>query len=211
MAMSAVIFDCDGVLVDSEPIAWEAWAALIVRHAGAEPDPADGPALVGVDLRTSAEYLVDRYRLPPVDEVIDEYQAELLEGFATDLKAFDDVVRTVRELAAQGIPLGVASSSERAELDLKLERFDLARYFDAVVGGDEVPATKPAPDVYLRTAALLERPPAACLVIEDSVVGAQSAQAAGMRVVVIAREGVGPSGYPVVNDVDAALILEWLG
>ncbi|NNF63845.1 MAG: HAD family phosphatase [Acidimicrobiia bacterium] len=209
--MDAVIFDCDGVIVDSEPIAWDAWAALIVRHTGGEPDAADGPALVGIDLRASAEYLVDRYRLPSVDKVIDEYQTELLDRYETELEAFDDVVRTVRELAAQGIPLGVASSSERAELDLKLGRFDLVRYFDAVVGGDEVAATKPAPDVYLRTAELMRVPPSACLVIEDSVVGAQSAQAAGMRVVVIARDGVGPSGYPSINDVDAALILEWLG
>lgn len=209
--MRAVIFDCDGVIVDSEPIAWDAWAALIVGHTGSEPDPADGTALVGIDLRASAEYLVNRYHLPSVDEVIDEYQAELFDRLATDLKPFDDVVRTIRELAAQGVPLGVASSSERAEVDLKLGRFDLERYFDAVVGGDEVPATKPAPDVYLRTAELMHIPPSGCLVIEDSVVGAQSAQAAGMRVVVIAREGVGPNGYPSINDVDAALILEWLG
>ena len=98
MAMSGVIFDCDGVLVDSEPIAWDAWAALILRHTGRDPDSADGPALVGIDLRSSARYLVDRYRLPPIDVVIDEYQTELLDRYATDLESFDDVVRAVREI-----------------------------------------------------------------------------------------------------------------
>lgn len=209
--MRAVVFDCDGVIVDSEPIAWSVWVALIASHTGRKPDAVDETTLLGIDLRASAEYMAAKYSLPRVDDVIAEYQAELLVRYETELEAFDDVVGAIRELAAQGVRLGVASSSDRAELDLKLRRFDLIRYFDAVVGGDDVAATKPAPDVYLRAAERMGLAPHDCLVIEDSAIGAEAATAAGMRVVVIVRDGSGPAGYPTVNDLDAALLLEWLG
>ncbi len=88
-------------------------------------------------------------------------------------------------LQAQGLPLAVASSTHRAEVELRLRSQDLWPAFSAVAGGEEVPAAKPAPDVYLLAATRLGVDPTACLAFEDAAHGAAAAQAAGMAVVVV--------------------------
>ena len=109
------------------------------------------------------------------------------------------------------IPLAVASSSRRQALEWKLARFDLARYFQATVAGDEVAAGKPAPDVYLEAASALGVEPNRCLAVEDARNGAAAAVAAGMRVVVVSRDGSMMAPYATVSSVDASEIRSWMG
>jgi HAD superfamily hydrolase (TIGR01509 family) len=124
--------------------------------------------------------------------------------------AFDDAADTVRSLAAQAVTMAVASSSRRHALEGKLELTGLDRYFDVIVGGDEVDHGKPAPDVYLEAAARLGVAPTACLAIEDADLGAQSAAAAGMRTVMVLRDGSVSPRYASVTEITADLISAWM-
>jgi len=104
----------------------------------------------------------------------------------------------------------VASSSRRHALEGKLELIGLDRYFDVMVGGDEVNHGKPEPDVYLEAAARLGVSPQACLAIEDADLGAQSAAAAGMRTVMILRDDSVSLRYASVTELTAELITAWM-
>jgi len=207
--MRAVVFDCDGVLVDSEPLSDASWAGALADH-GYIMTEQDIVAVRGTSEADCYRYFALRAQLPEQDEMQAEVDTRRLAGYS-NLESFGDAAATVPELALYGIPLGVASSSRGKHLRRKLELVGLARYFEVVVGGDEVPAGKPAPDVYLAAAAGLGVDPHECLAVEDSVNGADAAVAAGMRVVCVARHGTTVGTHPTVDTLDANLIMTWLG
>jgi HAD superfamily hydrolase (TIGR01509 family) len=201
----AVIFDCDGVLVDSEPHSAAAWMAVLGPR-GHRATVADVAVCTGLGYAGTYAHLaaVDpAVPLPPAEELWPEVLAALATSFDRGLKVFPDAAACVTELAFEGVPLGVASTSRRERLDLTLERSGLARYFLAAVSGDEVERGKPAPDVYLLTAARLGVRPQDCLAIEDTGHGAMAAVEAGMRVLGVARL---PAEAGRLLDAGAALV-----
>jgi len=204
-----VVFDCDGVLVDSEPLAERAWAAGL-RRFGYEMTPEDVTACLGVTERDSYEYFAARVALPSYEEVMEVVDGVRFELYEEDLAVFPDAVATIRTLSMEGIPLGVASSSRRATLVWKLDRFDLRRFFGAVVSGDDVGRGKPAPDVYLAAVEALGIDPATSLAVEDAAAGAEAARRAGLRVVVVARTGAVIPDYATVSSLDPDTIRSWL-
>jgi HAD superfamily hydrolase (TIGR01509 family) len=208
--MSAVVFDCDGVIVDSEPLSDEAWRIVLRRH-GHDPTDADLMATTGLSEQATYELFAAAASLPAPDVVIEEAMAECRRLLSTELEAYPDAVEAIKGLAMRGVPLAVASSSPRRNLDIKLDRFDLARYFDVTVAGDEVAAAKPAPDIYAAAARGLGMPPEECLAVEDTATGAASAASARMRVVTVdrGRNGAVP-GYSAMSDVDASMLLLFL-
>ncbi len=209
--MSAVIFDCDGTLVDSERLADEAWRAALARH-GVALGHADEAWSKGRTDRALYDRLASRAVLPPFADFEDDVRVETEPRYRDRLEAFPDAVAAAAELALQGLPLAVASSSPRWKLDLALEVTGLGRYFEITVAGDEVPHGKPAPDLYLAAAEALRVEPAACVAVEDAAAGAEAAIAAGMRVVVVQRPGAPlVPGHATVSEVDAGLLLTWLG
>jgi len=213
----AVVFDCDGVLVDSEPHSAVAWVAVLGSR-GLQVTKADVAACTGLGYAATYAYLAaldPGVALPPAEELAPQVLAALAASFDTGLKVFPDAAACVTALAFEGVPLGVASSSRRDRLDLTLERSGLARYFRATVSGDEVAHGKPAPDVYLLAAERLGVKPAECLAVEDTGLGATAAVAAGMRVVGIARlpTEVGrllAAGAALVDRLDPGLLRELL-
>jgi HAD superfamily hydrolase (TIGR01509 family) len=207
--MNAVIFDCDGVLVDSEPLSIAAWTTVLARY-GYEATEHDFQHCLGRTRRATLAYFASRHRLPDLGAVDAAVQSELDRIIDSELEAFPDAVEAVRELALLGIPLAVASSSRRDELDRKLQRTGLVRYFDVSVAGDEVAAGKPAPDLFLAASDRLGIAPDRCLVIEDSVAGVDAAAAAGMRAVAVARPLSVFGERATVDRLDAALILNWI-
>ncbi len=207
--MKAVVFDCDGVLVDSEPLAERSWSHALAKF-GYTATVEDFEAVLGRTAVAGHAYFAGRTELPPLDQ-FRTHTGEYWNAHLDELRAFPDAVEVVRHLAADGIPLAVASSSHRAELDMKLTRFDLARYFDFVIGGDEVAHGKPAPDLFLRAAEGLGVAPSDCLAIDDAEVGADSAAAAGMRVVRLTRSGEVSARHTTASSLDAELIEMWLG
>src|SRR5439155_19797067 len=113
--------------------------------------------------------------------------AALFELCASKLTPFDDAVRTARELHARGVRVAIASSSPRERLDATLRAAGLDDLFEVTVAGDEVEHGKPAPDLFLAAAERLGVPPGECVAVEDSPSGVESALAAGMKVVAVAR------------------------
>ncbi len=215
--IKAVVFDCDGTLVDSEPHSWAAWKLVMQRHGVALSDDqiAQCTGLGYVDTYAFVSGVSDR-EIPAPEPLLEELLAALGESYAGGIHRFEDAVGAVADLAFEGIPLAVASSSHRARLDLTLRSADLTRYFDVTVAGDEVSGGKPRPDVYLRAAELLGVDPANCVAVEDSGPGARSAIAAGMRVIGVGRrhedtEALLAAGAGVVPAIDAATIKLVLG
>jgi beta-phosphoglucomutase-like phosphatase (HAD superfamily) len=205
----AVVFDCDGVLVDSEPLADEIWNRALAGF-GYETSIEDAEDIRGTSEATTYEYYAARVELPPFDDFMAEIDAIRIPVYEERLVAFDDAIATVQSLAAQGTTIAVASSSRRHALEGKLALTGLDRYFDVVVGGDEVEHGKPSPDVYLEAAKRLGVPPADCVAIEDADLGAESAAAAGMRAVMIRRDGSISPHYASVTELTADLINSWM-
>lgn len=208
--MNGVVFDFDGVLADSEPLSWRAWADTLAPY-GVAIDDADIVACTGTTSRDTHAYFSERASLPPYPEVLAAVDGHRRSAYATDLSGFPDAIESVRALAMVGVPLAIASSSSRQNLDIKLEVLDLARYFDVTVAGDEVARGKPAPDLYQAAVERLGIDAPASVAVEDTAVGADAAAAAGLRTVIVNRMGLPTGLHPVVSSVDADLLLLWLG
>ena len=178
-----VIFDCDGVLVDTETINNEVISQLL-NEAGLEMSPEE-VARRTTGLAYSEMWEMFEDEVPgslPVD--IEEQQLTLeSERFRKELLPIPGVVETVRCLGAAGIPMCVASNGTREKMVVTLEVTGLAGYFgDKFYGVNQVVHGKPAPDIYLLAAQNMGVPPSRCVVIEDSYPGAQAGLAAGMTV-----------------------------
>jgi HAD superfamily hydrolase (TIGR01509 family) len=185
--MSAVIFDLDGTLVDSEPLSDVAWRRVLAVHGYYVSDAALRAAH-GLRFTDAYAWFARDAPLPELDFIWSDY-SQLLFAIFDELVAFSDAVGTARRLQAGGVALGLATSSQRERLDRTLATVGLHDLFAVTVAGDEVPRGKPAPDGYLAAAHLLGVDPAHCVAIEDSQAGIDAARAAGMRVVAVSRPG----------------------
>jgi HAD superfamily hydrolase (TIGR01509 family) len=209
--MTAVIFDCDGTLVDSEPLARTAWERAMAPYGYVVTD-ADAEACVGLPFPRVHAYFAERAALPDADAMWTEFSGVLFGLIDDELVLFDDAVGAVRDLRARGVPVAVASSSPHERLQRTLGRAGLLDAFDVVVSGDEVEHGKPAPDMFLLAAARLGVEPAACVVIEDSPPGVQAGRAAGMFTLAVCRvpgtEASLAAADRVVDTVSADAILQ---
>lgn len=191
MGVRGVIFDLDGVLVDSE----ERWARAkedLVRASGGSWKPEAARAMLGMSSPEWSRYLRDELGVPMAPERISaEVVQRLLEDYRRDSPLVDGAAEAVGRLAARW-PLGLATSSNREVVDAVLESAGLAESFAATVSSEEVARGKPAPDVYLEAARRLGVAPELCTAVEDSQAGIRSAKSAGMRVVAIPNASYPP-------------------
>jgi HAD superfamily hydrolase (TIGR01509 family) len=178
--VAAVVFDLDGVLLDSLGV-WESVLSDFVRSHGAEWGALVEDSIVGGDNSLEwADYLRRRYLLtPPPREIIDEVVRQLLARYAAALPLMPGARGAVARLRTR-FRLGVASSSHPELIRFALEASGLAPFFDARVSSDDVGGGKPKPDVYLRACQLLGVPPTRAVAVEDSPGGLMAAHAAGM-------------------------------
>jgi HAD superfamily hydrolase (TIGR01509 family) len=208
--VSAVIFDCDGTLVDSEPLAERAWARALARH-GYELAPDDLAGAQGLPFQAVHALMAERTRLPELEDFWREYAAELMPLLDAELEPFADAIATARDLHERGIPIAVASSSRRERLDRTLARAGLDTLFAVSVAGDEIVHGKPAPDMFLEVARRLGVAPQDCVVIEDSAPGVAAGVAAGMVTVGVLRDGVDPDAlagaHRIVRRLTPAAVL----
>jgi HAD superfamily hydrolase (TIGR01509 family) len=206
---TAVIFDCDGTLVDSEPLAGRAWKATVAPY-GYEVTDADLEACMGIPYARTHAYLSERADLPAAGELWPLLRRELFSLIDAELVPFPDAVGAATELRARGVRLAVASSSPRERLDRTLARAGLS--FPVTVAGDEVEHGKPAPDMFLAAAARLEVEPSRCVVVEDSAPGVAAGRAAGMPTLGVRRvDHADLSGADeVVSVITAGAILSLL-
>jgi HAD superfamily hydrolase (TIGR01509 family) len=189
--ISSVVFDLDGVLIDSEQV-WEEVRHAFVEEGGGRWMPDTQRRLMGMNTGEWARYLSRELGvLMAPDEVARGVVERMNDRYARDLPLIPGAVEAVRRMGARW-PLGVASSSPPAIIHQVLERAGLADAFGAVASSDEVAAGKPAPDVYLLAAERLGVDPASSVAIEDSSNGLRSASAAGFRVVAIPQPAYPP-------------------
>ncbi|MGW3151484.1 HAD family hydrolase [Streptomyces sp. NPDC001177] len=184
----AVIFDCDGTLADTEPLAHEVWKSLLAPYGYAVTEE-DMQSCLGHSYPSVHGHFAGRIPvLPSHENLWPAMSAAMLQLIGTRLRPFDDTVSVARHLHAAGIQVALATSSPRTRMEATLNALGLRALFTTAVAGDEVAEGKPAPDVFLVAAARLGRSPHECLAIEDSTVGVAAARTAGMRVVAIDRD-----------------------
>jgi len=180
----AVLFDLDGVIVDSES-AWAEAKHELVDEAGGTWKPDATGAMLGMSSPEWSRYLRDELGVPlSVEEINAAVVATLERRYRQGLPLIPGAVDAVRRIA-DGWRLGLASSSNREIIDLVLEHAGLTDAFTVTVSSEEVARGKPAPDVYLEAARRLDADPARCVAIEDSSNGLRSAAAAGAAVVAV--------------------------
>jgi HAD superfamily hydrolase (TIGR01509 family) len=191
----AVVFDLDGVLLDSEQV-WDEVREAFVRARGGRWHEGAQAAMMGMSSTEWSRYLVEELDVPgSPEQVNDEVVRLMLERYRASLPLLPGAVEAVERVAPH-FRLAVASSSNRPLIDAVLEAAGLARHFEVTVSSEEVPRGKPAPDVYLEAARRLGVAPGDCAAVEDSANGLRSAKAAGMRVLAFPNPH-----YPPPDDV----------
>jgi HAD superfamily hydrolase (TIGR01509 family) len=204
--IDAVVFDLDGVLIDSEHV-WDEARRELARERGGRWHERASRDMMGMSSLEWSRYMHDVIGLSEAPEEISaEVVRRLEEIYGRELPLFEGAVAAVERLAERW-PLGLASSSNRELIDLVLELSGLGQFFRVTVSSEEVPRGKPAPDVYLEAARRLGVAPERCAAVEDSENGIRAAKAAGMRVIAIPNPGYPPpeEALAVADEVLASL------
>jgi HAD superfamily hydrolase (TIGR01509 family) len=210
----AVIFDLDGVLVDSERL-WNGAKEALVRETGGAWRDEAATMMMGMSSPEWAAYLHDELGVPlEADAINRDVVRRMEEGYRRELPLLPGAADAVRALGARW-PLALASSSNREVIDLVLALSGFGDAFAVTVSSEEVERGKPAPDVYLAAAHGLGVAPERCVAIEDSSNGLRSAAAAGMSVIAVPNPHYAPSAdalalaaaaVPIVGDVTPHLV-----
>jgi HAD superfamily hydrolase (TIGR01509 family) len=180
----AVVFDLDGVIVDSEQV-WDEVREAYVRETGGTYTDESARDMMGMSSPEWSRYMAEALRVPGTPEEINAAIVErMLARYGEAPPLLPGAVEAVRRIGAS-LPLAIASSSNRELIDVVLRASGLAADFRATVSSEEVPRGKPWPDVYLEAARRLGVDPVRCGAVEDSHNGIRSAKAAGMRVVAV--------------------------
>jgi HAD superfamily hydrolase (TIGR01509 family) len=205
--IEAVVFDLDGVLVDSEHV-WDEVREELARERGGRWHEAAQADMMGMSSPEWSRYMHDVIGLSDSPEEINAEVVRRMQGrYAVELPLVDGAVDAVRRLA-RAFKLGLASSSNRSLIDSVLATAAIAGLFGATVSSEEVARGKPAPDVYLEAARRLGVAPERCAAVEDSANGIRSAHAAGTHVIAIPNRR-----YPPPDDALAlaSVVVESLG
>jgi HAD superfamily hydrolase (TIGR01509 family) len=182
----AVIFDMDGVLLDSEPLHHQAANAVLLDDGHPALSLAEYTRYLGTtdedmwrDLRTT------RALRRPHEHYLRRFDAHVLAAYRQHAVAAPGAIDLLDWLTARGLPLAVASSSRTQWVETCLDAIGVRRYFDCIIGGDMVARGKPDPAIFLRAARHLEAQPARCVVIEDSPAGVTAGGRAGMHTIAV--------------------------
>ncbi len=183
--IKAVIFDMDGVMIDSEPL-WEKTERILLARRDIEYTPTYRDQIVGLNQNDSGKLLVDTFELKEkVEDVISERVEILTAIYEEELEVVSELIPLLEDLRDNQFKLAVASSSPLRVINFVLDMFSLHEYFPIVVSGECTDDGKPHPAIYLHTADRLEVEPSECVAIEDSINGVRSAKAAGMYCIAV--------------------------
>ena len=204
----AVVFDLDGIIVDSEHV-WDEVRQQLAEERGGRWNEHASRDMMGMSSPEWSRYMHDVIGLAePPEEINAEVVRRLEAVYRERLPLIPGAAEAVEQLAAR-LPLGLASSSNRELIDFVLEVSGLAGHFTATVSSEEVARGKPAPDVYLEAARRLDVRPERCAAVEDSEAGIRSAKAAGMRVLAVPNPHFPPADDALAEaDVVLASIAE---
>jgi len=204
--IKAVIFDMDGVMINSEPL-WEKIEKIMMARKGLDYTPVYREEIVGLGQKDSAKLLKSTFSLTEdIEEIIKERISILLDIYNNELSLVNDLIKLLDLLSQNSYRVALASSSPLRVVKFVLNKFNLNKYFNPVVSGDMVKLGKPNPDIYLYTAERLGVTPKQCLVIEDSINGVNAAKNAGMYCVAVPDKRLDRKGFE-----NADIILDNLG
>jgi beta-phosphoglucomutase family hydrolase len=179
----AVIFDMDGVIVESEHLHIKAEQQTMLKH-GVRISAEELHTYTGTTAEFMFTELIKKYKLNTTFErVFDEKEVFMFELLEKETRPTKGVIELLKKLKRKGIKLGIASSSHRKLIEYILRRLDIVRLFDFVVSAEDIAHSKPNPEIFLRSAGGLRVEPVECLVVEDAKLGVEAAKNAGMRVV----------------------------
>jgi HAD superfamily hydrolase (TIGR01509 family) len=205
-----VLFDMDGLLVDSEPLWFEVESSVMARLGGSWGER-DQAALVGGSLDKSLDYLLAKATRPASRHTVGRWMVDgMVELLSSrEVPVMPGARQLLAEVAAAGVPYGLVTSSERPVMEAVLDRLNVT--FPVTVCGDDVSHSKPDPEPYLLAAAKLGAGPGSCVAIEDSPNGVAAAEAAGcITVAVPSIVPIGPAPGRTVAGSLTELSLAWL-
>jgi len=207
--IDAVVFDLDGVLLDTEEL-WDEARRQIAEERGGRWREDAQRAMMGMSSKEWSRYMHDEIGVPdPPEQINAEVVRRLEELYRERLPLIPGALEAARRIATRR-PLAIASSSNRPIIDLFLELTGTAALFRATVSSEEVARGKPAPDVYLEAARRLGADSAHCAAVEDSENGIRSAAAAGMKVIAIPNPVFPPSNEALSLTAVAVVSLDEL-
>jgi HAD superfamily hydrolase (TIGR01509 family) len=214
-AIKALIFDLDGLLIDSEPLGYLTGQALLKQHGCVrEWEPEFLHSLLG---RRLSEIMLALSQVcgiaVPVADLVRDFEALRITMMRGQLRPFPGAEEFIAYARALGLRVALATSGRRAYVDAALAEVNLAGRFDVEVTGEEVVHGKPAPDVYLLAAARIDVMPQHCVVFEDTPVGIAAAVAAGMRAVAVPNDATRGAVFetaPHISLPDLHAAIPWL-
>jgi len=209
MKFEAILFDCDGVLVDSEPITNGVLCSMLNEAGWAISAQDCMEIFIGKTVRSEAARIEAHTGQLLTDAWMAQFYARRNAELQARLQPIAGAVDAVRAVhALLGGRIACASGADRQKVEMQLAQVGLASYFgDRVFSGHEMPRTKPAPDVYLAAAAALKVDPARCLVVEDTVTGVTAGVAAGATVVGYSPSSVGHSSPEALRAAGAVQVI----
>lgn len=180
----AVLFDCDGVLLDSEGGLSIIAADVLRRNFGIPAKPEDFLPFIGTGEDSYIGGVVDKYGLKYVPEMKKSVYLKYINDAHLYIKAFDGAKELVSKLRREGYKVALATSADKVKVDVNLKILDMTRSdFDVVITGSDVEKKKPNPDIYLVAAARCNAAPGNCIIVEDAVSGVLAGKNANMTVI----------------------------
>ena len=204
--ITAVVFDMDGLMINSESLARDVWNTVLAEF-GCQMDDETHRRMVGRRTEQSAHIVQERFELPVSPAELAARKTRRWESVwrRQELPLMPGLERLHNELARQDIPWGVATSSPREYAEHVVAGLPLAAHCQAIAAGDEVEHGKPAPDIYLLAAERMHVSPERCLALEDSVPGGHAAQAAGMTLAAVPGGTTASADFPFADYVFSSL------
>ena len=200
--IKGVVFDVDGVLIDTEPYHFSAWRQVLEEY-GIRLTPEGYKELSGNPAEYIDRILIDRYNLRVPYGTLARRKRKVVYDLLRKqpLKPKPGVPDVLLNLKNAGLLIGVASATSREQLIMKLKKISILDYLDVIVSEDEVSRSKPNPDIYLRAFTLLGIRPQEAVVVEDTPTGARAGKASGAFVIAIPNQYLDPSLFPFVDCV----------
>lgn len=179
--IKALVFDLDGVIIDSESINTEL-TLQVLRDVGAQSDTDEISQFVGVQNEKMWTILIDRHQIKEsVEQLMEKQRVYILERFLNgELEPIAGVIELLEEARSKNLKIALATSAPRVYAEYILKKIKAAEYFEVLVTSDEIAKSKPDPEVYITAAKALGLKPEECIAIEDSTAGIQAAKSAGM-------------------------------
>jgi HAD superfamily hydrolase (TIGR01509 family) len=186
MSYRAVLFDMDGVIVDSEPLHVATFQAVLKRYGHDLTDDHYKQHFAGktdeAGFKQYFDFIGETVNLPVI---MDEKARAYLELAADQLLPYPGVIELIQDLAARDIPMALVTGSLRAEAEVTLRAFDITDLFSVVIAAEDITESKPNPEGYLKSAKALGVEPADCIIVEDAPSGVKAARAAGIRCIAV--------------------------